>query len=421
MAKQASTPPSGLTRKQLSRAAREARIQRVVLIGTGVVVGAVILLLVYAVLSTQIIQPRRLAKQRALVVATIGDDQITVGEMQDRTLFQYFLFLAQSGGQQPLPPSLFAQPTLDRIIEDRILQARAEQLGVVVTDADIQEQRELMLSQLLGLPFNAFQLIPTRTPTATFEGPTSTPTVTSTFVYTLTPTLTPTINPTITPTLTPTPTDEDAPTATPTQTNTPGPTSAPLTAEDYDFYLSQILPQVELLTGLSEEAFRKAWDDEAYSNALREKVMDALQIEVDDKKTMVHAAHILVATEEEAQAALERIENGEDFESVAAELSTDGSAPRGGDLGWFGRGEMIAEFEDVAFSVPEGEISQPVESQFGWHIIKVYEKAEVPATDADKDAQRREKFLELLQTWREESGATVFEDVLQENLPELPS
>src|SRR5574341_1325975 len=381
MAKQASTPPSGLTRKQLSRAAREARIQRVVLIGTGVVVGAVILLLVYAVLSTQIIQPRRLAKQRALVVATIGDDQITVGEMQDRTLFQYFLFLAQSGGQQPLPPSLFAQPTLDRIIEDRILQARAEQLGVVVTDADIQEQRELMLSQLLGLPFNAFQLIPTRTPTATFEGPT----------------------------------------ATPTQTNTPGPTSAPLTAEDYDFYLSQILPQVELLTGLSEEAFRKAWDDEAYSNALREKVMDALQIEVDDKKTMVHAAHILVATEEEAQAALERIENGEDFESVAAELSTDGSAPRGGDLGWFGRGEMIAEFEDVAFSVPEGEISQPVESQFGWHIIKVYEKAEVPATDADKDAQRREKFLELLQTWREESGATVFEDVLQENLPELPS
>jgi parvulin-like peptidyl-prolyl isomerase len=220
--------------------------------------------------------------------------------------------------------------------------------------------------------------------------------------------------------VTPTPTDEDAPSATPTQTSTPGPTSAPLTAEDYEFYLSQILPQVELLTGLSEEAFRKAWDDEAYSNALREKMMEAVQIEVDDTKTLVHAAHILVATEEEALTALERIENGEDFEAVAADLSTDGSAPRGGDLGWFGRGEMIAEFEEVAFSVPEGEISQPVESQFGWHIIKVYEKAEVPATEADKDAQRREKFLELLQTWREESGATVFDDVLQEYLPELP-
>jgi peptidyl-prolyl cis-trans isomerase C len=84
----------------------------------------------------------------------------------------------------------------------------------------------------------------------------------------------------------------------------------------------------------------------------------------------IHARHILLPTEAAAKAALARVKAGEDFAKVATELSKD-PAGKGGDLGWFTKDRMVPEFAEAAFKLKPGEVSEPVKSQFGWHIIKV--------------------------------------------------
>jgi foldase protein PrsA len=97
----------------------------------------------------------------------------------------------------------------------------------------------------------------------------------------------------------------------------------------------------------------------------------------------VRARHILVATEEEALQVLARLQAGEDFVAIAQEVSLDGgSAPNGGDLGWFGRGMMVQPFEEAAFALEVGQISQPVQTQYGYHIIQVTEKGMQPDSNA---------------------------------------
>ena len=87
----------------------------------------------------------------------------------------------------------------------------------------------------------------------------------------------------------------------------------------------------------------------------------------------VRALHILVKTEEEAQAARYDVTHGKDFGEVAKEKSLCPSGKKGGDLGWFGRNQMVKEFEQAAFALSPDEISKPVKTQFGWHVIKVVE------------------------------------------------
>jgi parvulin-like peptidyl-prolyl isomerase len=90
--------------------------------------------------------------------------------------------------------------------------------------------------------------------------------------------------------------------------------------------------------------------------------------------TKIHARHILVKTENEAlQALYDVTTGGKDFGEIAKAVSLCPSKKQGGDLGWFGRGQMVKEFETAAFSLKPGEISKPVKTQFGWHIIKVEE------------------------------------------------
>ena len=90
--------------------------------------------------------------------------------------------------------------------------------------------------------------------------------------------------------------------------------------------------------------------------------------------TSVKASHILVDTKAEADMIKSKIDNGECFETLAKKYSKCPSGENGGDLGYFERGQMVKEFEDVAFALPVGKVSDPVQTQFGWHIIKVYGK-----------------------------------------------
>lgn len=86
----------------------------------------------------------------------------------------------------------------------------------------------------------------------------------------------------------------------------------------------------------------------------------------------VRASHLLVKTEEEAKNLRERIvDGGESFADIAAMVSLCPSGAQGGDLGFFGRGQMVKPFEDACFSMELNEVSQPIETQFGWHLIQL--------------------------------------------------
>ena len=89
----------------------------------------------------------------------------------------------------------------------------------------------------------------------------------------------------------------------------------------------------------------------------------------------VNASHILTKTEGDAKEVLFDVKHGKIFEDVAREKSSCPSGKKGGSLGWFGRGQMVKEFEDACFNAKKGDIVGPVKTQFGWHIIKVNDMA----------------------------------------------
>lgn len=88
----------------------------------------------------------------------------------------------------------------------------------------------------------------------------------------------------------------------------------------------------------------------------------------------IRASHILVESKEEAEKLFEEIKGGKNFADVAAEVSLCPSGSNGGDLGYFGRGMMVKPFEDAAFALNIGELSKPVQTQFGWHLILLTDK-----------------------------------------------
>lgn len=123
------------------------------------------------------------------------------------------------------------------------------------------------------------------------------------------------------------------------------------------------------LSGVTlDETAKAAVTDEAVQALFDEKYAQA------EPGQEFNAAHILVATEDEAKAIKAELDGGADFAAIAKEKSSDkGSAAAGGDLGWFGVGMMVKPFEDAVIALKPGETSAPVESQFGWHVIRLKE------------------------------------------------
>lgn len=119
----------------------------------------------------------------------------------------------------------------------------------------------------------------------------------------------------------------------------------------------------------------------------------------------VRASHILVETKEEADAIKKELDEGADFATLAKEKSTDSSAANGGDLGFFGKGDMVEEFEKAAFSMEINEISEPIKSDYGYHIIKKtdYKEATDPTLEDKKEEIRKllvdQQVSELSSTW----------------------
>ncbi len=138
---------------------------------------------------------------------------------------------------------------------------------------------------------------------------------------------------------------------------------------------------------LVESLLAKVAKDAVTEDAMK-KVYDAAKAQ--KPETEIHARHILVATKAEAEAALKRIKAGEDFVKVAKEVSKDAGID-GGDLGWFTKERMIPAFAEVAFKLKPGQVSEPVQTRFGWHIIKVEGErlAKFPAYDQVKDQLAR--------------------------------
>lgn len=132
------------------------------------------------------------------------------------------------------------------------------------------------------------------------------------------------------------------------------------------------------LSYLEDRTLRRDYFTDKIAAAITEDSMQAAYEELVKDFTPVeevHARHILVATEDEAKAIKAELDSGKPFEVAAMEKTTDPSGKQnGGDLGFFQKGMMVPEFEAAAFALEPGKVSDPVQSQFGWHLIKVEEK-----------------------------------------------
>jgi len=166
---------------------------------------------------------------------------------------------------------------------------------------------------------------------------------------------------------------------------------------------------------LRERALHSAYIDQQIASAVTDEAVRARydkQISETPPANEVHARHIIVETEEEAAAVIAELDAGGDFIEIAKEKSKDGAAAQGGDLGYFSAGQMVPEFEQAAFAMNVGEHSkEPVQTQFGWHVIKVEDKRaqQPPAFEQVQNQFRslllREAYFNKVTELRE--GATI--------------
>jgi peptidyl-prolyl cis-trans isomerase C len=148
---------------------------------------------------------------------------------------------------------------------------------------------------------------------------------------------------------------------------------------DHNRVLMEALLQSAGQAALSDDAMHQVYDDAVKQMGNEEEV---------------HARHILVSTEEEAKAIEAELKNGADFATLAKQKSKDPGAADGGDLGYFTKDQMVPEFSEAAFKLDKGQISDPVHTQFGWHIIKVEDKRIKPTPTYDQVKDQLQTYVE---------------------------
>jgi len=159
-------------------------------------------------------------------------------------------------------------------------------------------------------------------------------------------------------------------------------------ADNPDFKRRLAFLRNKLLMGFElQEEVKAAINEEA----LRQTYVEAVKSMTGQEE--VRARHILVETEDEAKAVLEEIKGGADFATLAKEKSKDPGAAEGGDLGYFTKEQMVPEFADVAFKMYAGQLSNPVKTQFGWHIIKLEDRRSKQPPEFEKVRDQIEAFL----------------------------
>jgi peptidyl-prolyl cis-trans isomerase D len=446
------------TKKHLAREQREAKQRRIVLSIT-IVIGVIVLgLVAYGLIENLIIRPNK-------TVAKVGETTIKVSEFESRVeykrvqmlnqAYQYYMLYQQFGsyGQsflqtaqnyatQLTQPVSLASDVLDEIIEGIIIREEAEKRGITLSQEEIDKAIQ-----------SSFGFFPERTytptVTATIE---STPTYSETqlALVTLTSTPTETVTPSETPETTPTPsedvesTDNDnAPTESSVEEeainssdisdDTPTPNLSPTITLTPTITPTPTLYTTEMFNENIEE-FNKSYSTYDFNiddlraiyetQLLGDKLTEVITEDMIPVEEQVWARHILVETEEEAQKILSELESGQDFHKLAAEYSTDESnKDDGGDLGWFNRDTMVSEFTEVAFNLEIGEISDPVETSFGYHIIQVIGKREhqIPPEDFEQDKQ--EAFNNWLEQQRNARNDIVIYDEWEDYVsddPEVP-
>jgi peptidyl-prolyl cis-trans isomerase C len=144
------------------------------------------------------------------------------------------------------------------------------------------------------------------------------------------------------------------------------------------------------------------------------------------KQEEIRARHILVATEDEAKAVIKELDGGKDFAEVAKEKSTDSNKSDGGDLGYFAKGRMVPEFEEVAFALDKGAYTKtPVKTQFGFHVIKVEDKRDAPPPPYDqvepqvRQLVMRDKYLALIAKAKTAQKVEITDEALRKGYDDV--
>jgi parvulin-like peptidyl-prolyl isomerase len=367
-------PKRIVTKKHQARLERERIQRRYLLTGVSVALALVILVIIYGVLDQTIFQNNK-------TVATVGNEKIVASEYMGRVRYARWQLIKQYqqtsqmadmfGGlnsangsyfksqldqiqSQLTNPTVLGSQVLEALIDERIVGQEAAKEGITVTDQEV----DAAIQQAFGFFANG-----TPTPQAT-----SIPVAASTLSATQLAIVT------VTPTATTEPTATEMPTATaqavtPTATvaSSPYPTSTPYTLDGFKLRYSDVVKSMAEIK-FSEADFRKAFT----ASLLRDKLSKKIMADTPHTEDQVWARHILLADEQAAKDALARLKKGESWDALAKELSKDtGNKDKGGDLGWFNKSKMVKEFSDVAFAMKVGEISQPVKSSFGYHIIQI--------------------------------------------------
>ena len=417
-----------LHKKHVARLQREKQQSRAILYAFIGILSAVVLLLIYGYLDINYFQLRR-------PVATVGGNDILVNQFQPRVRLQRQQLLSQYGMYQQYSqfgmdvktqlsqietqlnaPEQIGQAVLDQLINEHLIRLEAAKRGITFSEAELTEARQSAFGFFPdGSPTPSVtptQILTPVEPAEAFKIVTKTPVPSATPDFTATPDLTATATATLEPTAT------LSATATAGPTSTPEPTSTPYTLAGFETEFNNTQSNLKNF-GMTGKDYLSFFEIQI----LQKKLIDELTVNVPHSETQVWARHILVPDEAVAKTVIERLSNGEDFATLAKELSTDtGSAQNGGDLGWFGTGQMIPEFETAVFALekPGDYTTTPVSSQYGFHIIQLIAKQERPLTSAQYDAAKQKVFTDWLAAARDTYGVEIF-DLWKQYVPIEPN